>query len=188
MSFAQNWTAEILKTPPLIAPARQYVWPERIPGEEDALARGALLLNVRPASGGNYLVTCALGFRDPSMPTGIFACPDPDQICAVAGGYAYIADARAPDRPTHIPLRPVAAIHPAPEAGLLLFAGFHTVLGWGRDGGAWQTARLTWEGLRVTGIEAHRAHGLGWDLRTDEEVPFTIDLATGEHQGGGFRP
>jgi len=68
--FARNWTAEILAEAPLIAPARQYVWPMRIAGEEDALARGALRLMVRPASGGQYLVTCALGFAIPPCRRG----------------------------------------------------------------------------------------------------------------------
>ena len=27
------------------------------------------------------------------MPTGVFACPNPRELCAVAGGYAYIIDA-----------------------------------------------------------------------------------------------
>ena len=83
-SSPRTWTAEILKSPPLIAPARQFTYPQQIAGEEDALARGALQLLVHPASGGDFLATCALGFTDPTMPTGILACPNPDQLCAVA--------------------------------------------------------------------------------------------------------
>ncbi len=74
--FPHTWTAEILKAPPLIAPARQFTYPQQIAGEEDALARGALQLMVRPARGGTFLATCALGFTDPAMPTGVFACPN----------------------------------------------------------------------------------------------------------------
>jgi len=39
--FAKNWMVEVLKGPPMIAPARQYVYPVYVPGEEDAMARGA---------------------------------------------------------------------------------------------------------------------------------------------------
>src|SRR3954465_9881809 len=67
-TFPHTWTAEILKTPPLIAPAHQFTYPQQIPGEEDALARGALQLLIHPASGGSFLATCALGFTDPTMP------------------------------------------------------------------------------------------------------------------------
>ena len=187
LEFSRNWTAEVLQAAPLIAPARHFVWPTRIAGEEDALARGALLLNVRPQSGGAYLLTCALGFRDPSMPTGVYGCPNADQICAIAGGYGYIADARHPDQCTQVALKPIVEVHPAVEAGLLLFVGFHTIVAWGSDGLAWQTGRLSWEGVRGTSLGATEVRGLGWDLRGDVEVEFIVSLADGSHQGGGYR-
>lgn len=183
-----NWTAEILAKPPLIAPARQLTYPQQIAGEEDALARGALQLMVRPATGAAFLATCALGFTDPSMPTGIFPCPRPEEICAVAGGYAYIIDTTHPERCTHIALKPVVEVRSLPEQNLLLFSGFHTIVAWGEQGLAWQTTKLSWEGLRITGIEGNTLHGFGWNLMTDKEVAFSVDLLTGQHQGGGFPP
>src|SRR5581483_2608000 len=171
LTFPATWSAEILSTPPLIAPARQFTWPQQVPGEEDTLARGAMLPHVRRASGGAFLATCALGFRDAS---------------AVAGGYAYLANTLAPERPLHIPLRPVSQVLPAPEHNLLLLAGFHTIAAIAPSGLLWETARLTWDGLTLTGIRDNQLHGLGWDMRTDRELPFTVDLATGRHTGGAF--
>ena len=187
-TFPSSWRAEILSAPPLIAPARQFTWPQRVAGEEDALARGALLLQVKPASGGSFLATCALGFRAPSALSGVWSCPRPDDLLAVAGGYAYLADTLAPEHPLHLPLRPVAQVLPAPEAGLLLLAGFHSIAAIGATGLLWETARLTWEGLTLTGIRDSQLHGLGWDMRTDRELPFTVDLSTGAHTGGAFNP
>ena len=186
LSFPATWSAEILSAPPLIAPARQFTWPQRVAGEEDALARGALLLQVKPASGGSFLATCALGFRAPTALSGVWSCPHPDDLLAVAGGYAYLADTLAPEHPLHLPLRPVAQVLAAPEANLLLLAGFHNIAAIGPDGVAWETARLTWEGLTLTAIRDNQLHGLGWDMRTDRELPFTIDLANGSHTGGAF--
>jgi hypothetical protein len=185
-SFDREWSAEILTKPPMIAPARQFTYPQQIAGEEDALARGALQLLVRPASGATFLATCALGFTDPTMPTGVFCCPDPKQMCAVAGGYAYIIDTAQPERCTHISLKPVVEVKTLHAHGLLLFVGFHSLVAWGRDGLAWESARLSWEGVRVTGIEGDTLHGTGWNLLTDREVGFSVDLLTGQHQGGGF--
>ncbi|HEY1993282.1 MAG TPA: hypothetical protein VGG81_02680 [Edaphobacter sp.] len=184
--FPHTWSVEILKTPPLIAPARQFTYPHQIAGEENALARGALQLMVRPVSGGTFLATCALGFTDPAMPTGVFACPNAVQMCAVAGGYAYVIDTTQPERSTHIPLKPVVEVRPLVEQGLLLFVGFHSMLAWGRDGLVWESARLSWEGIRITSIDGNELHGMGWNLLTDREVSFSIDLLTGQHQGGGF--
>ncbi|MDE3106139.1 MAG: hypothetical protein KGK08_13290 [Acidobacteriota bacterium] len=183
-SFPCAWSAEVLTAPPLIAPARQYTYPRQIAGEEDALARGALRVLVRPAAGGGFLATCALGFTNPGMPSGIYTCPNPAELCAVAGGYAYLVQTTEPERCTHLGMRPVVQVLPLPGLSMLLFVGFHTVLAWGREGQLWETARLSWEGLRLGEIVAGTLHGHGWDLMTDREVPFTVDLATGQHQGG----
>jgi protein-tyrosine phosphatase len=181
-AFPHTWAAEVLKSPPLITPARHFTYPRQVAGEEDALARGALQLLVRPAEGGTFLATCALGFTNATMPSGVLSCPNPDEICAVAGGYAYIIDALHPERSTHIPLKPVVSIHPIPSEKLILFAGFHTILAWGTDGEAWHSAKLSWEGIRITGIKGHILHGTGWDLLTDREHPFALNLRTGHKQ------
>ena len=139
MGFRTSWTAEVLAGTPMIAPARSYVWPMRIAGEEEALARGAVNVMVRPRTGGNYLVTAALGFKDPSVPTGVFGCANEDEICVVAGGYAYLAKADEPEAVTLLAMKPVVEVREAAEAGLLLFVGFHTVLAWGSEGPAWET-------------------------------------------------
>jgi len=197
LEFSHDWRAEVLTAPSLIAPARQFTYPRQVAGEEDALARGALQVLVHPAgagkAGGDFLATCALGFSDPTMPTGIFACPNPRELCAVAGGYAYVLDTAAPERSTHIPLKPVAEVLVLAECGLLVFAGFHAIVAWGREGLAWQTARLSWEGIRITGVRADESgtsalHGFGWNMLTDKEVEFAVDLRTGAHTGGGFGP
>src|SRR5665213_1997990 len=119
LEFSHSWRAEVLTAPPMITPARQFTYPRAVAGEEDALARGALLVIVHPEVGGDFLATCALGFTDPSMPTGLYSCPNPQDLCAVAGGYAYLIDSTAPQRSTHIPLRPVTEVVVIPEPALL---------------------------------------------------------------------
>lgn len=191
LEFAHEWRAEVLARPPLIAPARQFTYPHSVKGEEDALARGALLLQVYPVSGGAFLATCALGFTDPKMPTGVLACPNPRELCAVAGGYAYVIDTASPERCSQIALKPVTEVHVLTANGLLVFVGFHSIVAWGREGFAWQTARLSSEGIRITGVQTQpngsaALHGFGWNLITDKEVEFAVDLRTGTHTGGAF--
>jgi hypothetical protein len=173
----QNWSAEILREAPMIAPARQFVYPQFVPGEEDAMARGALLLMVRPEGAAAFLATCARGFADERTPTGVFACPNADEMCAVAGGYAYVVDVREPLRCAFLELRPVVEVLSAP--GLLIFVGFHAVMAWGVDGLAWTTPKLSDEGLRITSIEDGVLRGFGWKLMTDTEVEFAVDLKSG---------
>ena len=185
MGFERSWTAEMLAAPPLIAPARHYIWPMAIPGEEDALARGAVQVLVRPRAGGQFLVSAALGFRDRTMPTGVWGCPDADWICLVAGGYGYVASTLEPERVTLLGLKPVVEVLEGGE--VLLFVGFQTMLGWGREGVAWQTEKLSWEGIREVAVRGQEAVGLGWDLVADVEREFRVDLLTGKHVGGGVR-
>jgi len=184
--FPRDWNVELLARAPLIAPARQFVWPRHVAGEEDALNRGAMLLNVAPAAGGSFLATCALGFRDPALPTGVWTCPRRQDLLALAGGYAYLADTHAPETCLHVPLKPVTAVLPAPADGLLLLAGFHHVVAIGSGGIRWTSARLSWEGLTLTEVRDGKLHGAGWNMMTDREVPFELDLASGVHTGGGF--
>lgn len=182
-TFAHNWKAEILERPPLIAPARQYVYPQAV----EEIERGALFLHIQPnqsAPAAPFLATFALGFAAPTLPHGLWSCPDPNQLCAVAGGYAYVVNVPQPEKWQQISYRPVTAIYPVAGHRLLIFAGFHTLCALGETGLAWETKRLSWEGLRITGHGQDAIFGFGWDLATDKEVPFTVDLCTGQHTGG----
>ena len=176
LSFPHSWTAGILKARPLILPRRQFVYPR----QAEEVERGALEVLVRPAGAEAFLATCALGFADPAAPSGAWSCPHPNWLCAVSGGYAYLIDTTAPEQFSQISYRPVLAVRALPAQGLLLFVGHHSLLAWGREGQAWQTPRLSSEGITITRVEGDLLHGLGWDLRSDADVPFVVDLRTGE--------
>jgi hypothetical protein len=100
-------------------------------------------------------------------------------LCAVSGGYAYLIDTAAPERFTMIPYRPVLEVRPLPGEKLLLFVDHRSILAWGEQGKAWQSGRLSAEGVTITGIESGVLRGLGWDLMADKETSFALDLRTG---------
>ena len=185
--FPHTWAAELLDRPPLIAPARQFVYPQQVAGEEETLGRGALFLQVKPVTGGSFLATCALGFSDPSLPSGLWACPAAHDLLVIAGGYAYRVRTTNPAVCEFLDLRPVASVLPDVEGEQLLLAGFHHVLSLGAEGVRWRTGRLSWEGVTMTAVRNGRLEGTGWDMFTDREVPFTVDLRDGTHSGGGYR-
>lgn len=181
-SFWHPWEAEILSARPMILPPRSFVYP----AQAEEVERGALEVLIRPRAGEPaFLATCALGFRDAAVPTGIWSCPAAEEICAVSGGYAYVIDTTAPERFTMIGFRPVMEVRAAVEAGLLLFVGHHGILAWGAGGQAWQTQKLSDEGVTITSIEGGRLHGVGWNMMTDAETPFTLDLRTGAFHCNG---
>jgi hypothetical protein len=181
--FGRDWQAEVLSTRPLILPSRNFVYPAQV----EEVERGALEVLIQPAKGVTpFLATCALGFAGPGVPTGVWACPDPSWICVAAGGYVYLIDTRDPKQWEQVEYRPVTEIRALPDHHLLIFAGFHSLLAWGREGKSWQTGRLSWDGVRITGIRGHKLYGLGWEMQTDQELEFAVDLQTGEHHGGAF--
>jgi hypothetical protein len=167
-TFPHHWMAEHLASRPLILPRVHRVYPVEVPGEEDALARGALELLITPKEGERFLATCALGFAGASVPSGVWSCPDPDWLCAVAGGYAYLIDTRAPENWEQVEYRPVMEVRALVEQELLLFAGFHKLVAYGAEGKRWKTQRLTSEGLRLGAVREGRLQGWGWDMRTGE--------------------
>jgi hypothetical protein len=199
LSFPHHWDAEILPARPMILPPRHFVYPRAA----EEVERGALEILVHPKIVGApgldsetwdsktynpnptistlppFLATCALGFRDPAVPTGLWSTPRPEEICTVSGGYAYIIDTTAPERFTMIEYRPVLAAHPIVALGLILFFGHHSILAWGRDGETWRSGKLSDEGVTVTAIEGAVLRGLGWVMMTDRETPFALDLSTG---------
>jgi len=173
--FSRRWEAEILTGRPLILPLRHFVYP--VQAEE--VERGALEVMVRPEGAEPFLATCALGFHDPAVPTGVWAAPNAEEMCAVSGGYAYLIDTTAPERFAMVSFRPVLEVRPVAAKGLLLFVGHHSILAWGAEGLAWESGRLSSEGVTITGIEGDLLRGLGWELMTDRETEFAVDLGTG---------
>ena len=175
LSFAHRWRAEVLRSRPPILPPRHYVFPR----EAEEVERGALEVLVRPEGAEAFLATCALGFRDPAVPSGLWSCPKAEEICAVSGGYAYLIDTSAPERFAMIAYRPVMDVRSAVVEGLLLFVGHRGILAWSAEGLRWESEKLSDEGVTVTSLEGGLVRGLGWELMSDRESAFALDLRTG---------
>jgi len=178
-SFPHDWQVTVLERRPLIAPASHFVYPAQV----EEVERGALELLIRPrnSSAEAFLTTFALGFADPAVPTGVWACPNPAQLCAVAGGYAYLINTTNPAQWEQVEYRPVLQVTPLAQHKLLLFAGHHSLIAYGPAGKAWQTKKLSWEGIKILQITDQILTGLGWDLMTDREFEFQVNLQSGEH-------
>ena len=176
-AFEHDWRAEILAARPLILPPQHFTYPR----EAEEVERGALEVMIHPGEDGfpAFLATCALGFADPMVPTGLWSAPNRKELCAVSGGYAYVIDTTAPERFSMIPHRPVLEVRPVVAEGLLLFVGHHRIFAWGREGKAWETEKLSDEGIRVSAIDGGVLRGLGWQMISDRETPFELDLRTG---------
>jgi hypothetical protein len=50
---------------------------------------------------------------------------------------------------------------------------------WGRNVQARAPEKRFDEGGAISGVEGGVLHGTGWEMRTDREMPFDLDLQTG---------
>jgi hypothetical protein len=82
-----------------------------------------------------------------------------------------------------IAYRPVLEVRPVIAEGLLLFVGHRSILAWGCEGQVWESEKLSDEGVTITAIEDGALHGAGWEMRSDREKAFAIDLRSGRNVG-----
>jgi hypothetical protein len=180
-AFPRNYEAKVLGSLPPVHPVERL---HHYPVELEEGDRTGAYLRFEPKRGQAWYGFFALGFESDRMIHAAYSCPDPDSVCVVVGGYAYVVKTTYPSNWFQVEQRPVVEIRALAEFNLLLFAGFTTITALGRDGLAWTSERLSWEGISITGIKGAKLHGLAWDAVTDKEVPFEVDLQTGQSTGG----
>lgn len=182
-TFPRNYDVTLLEAAPPVHPVEKlHHYPVEL--EEGDRVGAYLRVVPRPSTAPAWYGFFALGFDSNQVVNAVCSCPDPDSVCAVVGGYAYVVAAVNPERWFRVEQRPVTDLRADPGSGLLLFAGFTTISAVGRKGLRWTTARLSWEGVTVTAIASGKLEGRGWDAMSDKEVPFEVDLTTGKHTGG----
>jgi len=180
-TFQHNYEARILAGQPPVHPLeRLYHFPVEL---EEGDRTGAYV-HVIPQNGAAWSGFFALGFNSEQVVSAVCSCPDPEAVCVVAGGYAYVVNVTDPARWFQVEQRPVVDLRVVSAAGLMLFTGFTSITAVGMAGVAWQTERLSWEGVRITSVDAENLRGFGWDAIGDQEVAFEVELKTGKHVGG----
>jgi len=180
-TFPHSYEARILDGPPPVHPLEKLY---HFPIELEEGDRAGTYVRVVPRQGRAWSGFFALGFNSEQVVNAICTCPDPDSICVVVGGYAYVVNVTEPSRWFQVEQRPVVDLRVVLNEAMILFAGFTSLTAVGKTGIAWQTERLSWEGVRITSVEDGKLHGFGWDVMSDQEVPFEVDLKTGKHTGG----
>lgn len=179
--FSHNYEVKVLESYSLLNPAEQlHQYPARL--EEDD--RKGIYLRVSAEDSPSWVGFFARGFDAAQVANGIYSCPEAGALCAVVGGYAYVVAARNPERWQQIEQRPVVQVRSVPELQRLLFVGFTSITALEESGRLWTTERLSWEGLTISEIRGAKLLGMGWDMMTDREVPFEVDLVTGKAKGG----
>lgn len=174
-SFDRTYEARVVRELPGNAPT---VW--HYPGADPRGGKDGMIVRVTPASGKSWVSMFTFGY-DAGL-TRLMTCPDPNWLCVISRGTACLVDSRSPERWHEVTEWPVMRALPVPDANLLIFAGYTHICAWGASGLAWRSARLSYDEIKIIGIDGTRLQGKGWE--PDVEVDFTLDLSTGGHSGG----
>jgi len=122
--------------------------------------------------------------NDPNAVTGVFSHPDPNAICVISGGQAFIVDVTDPQNWQALPPIPVMCIADVPEAGLIILCDYTNMTAYGRDGFAWRSKRLSYDGLRLASVNGTTIRGFAWSAPEGREIEVQVDAQTGAHVGG----
>lgn len=178
-SFLADYDCEILEELPNRTSRRYY-----FPGGTEAGGRGGLMVAVQPHEGEEWLGIFAVGDLSPRGVNAVLSMPHPRQLCVVSRGQGYIVEVTAAREIETISIEPILGVMPAPASGLLVMHDFSRVRAYGRDGRAWSTPAISWDGIQLLEVTERAVHGTAWDSPNNCHVPFVIDLATGAHEGG----
>jgi hypothetical protein len=116
--------------------------------------------------------------------SGLFATPCPDDLCVVNAGYAYRIPTPTPSRYDLIPAIPVKNVLRVPRKDVLVFVDYVRLTALGPAGLLWQSADVSWDGIKLLEVSSAFIRGLGWDSPGDRDVEFVVEVETGHTEGG----
>ncbi len=131
-------------------------------------------LRVKASAGASWIGVFAFGYDAPPAFSRVIATPDPQRVCVIARGAAYVVKADEPEVWEKIPLFPVLDVRPIPERQLLLFADFTALAAYGSQGLSWRSPRVCWDELQIRNVTHDTVEGTGFG-----ESRFVVDLKTG---------
>lgn len=177
--FPADYDCEVLEELPNRSSPRWY-----FPGGTAVGGRAGLIVRVQPNLGDEWVGVFAFGDVSMRGVSAVLSMPGPRQLCVVSRGAGYIVDAASAREIEEISMTPILGIMPVPAKALLLMHDYSRVRAYGRDGLAWSTPAISWDGIEIQEVTDTALRGTGWDSPNNKHVPFAIDLATGGHEGG----
>lgn len=154
--------------------------------------RPALTVEIEAEQGAPW--SGAFGADHDSYLTGLFTTPDDRTVCVVSGGAGYFVDTTTPDSWFSVACTPIRIALPFPKHGLLVFGNFTDFVAYRAQPDsvgirlevAWRSARLGWDDLSFVQATDDRIDGQAWNAPNDRMIGFSLDVQTGEHEGGAY--
>jgi hypothetical protein len=83
-----------------------------------------LWLKVKAQSGKAWIGVFAFWYTSHPSLSRVVSSPDPNRVCVISKGRAYVVSAEEPETCEEIPVIPVLEVRPLPEHKLLVFSDF----------------------------------------------------------------
>lgn len=178
-TFGKHYECEVLSELPHQKITRLYY-----PGAVVEGGRDGLLLKVVPESAEPWIGI--FGFGDSSGMTEVYSCPNANRICVISRGNGYMVSSDEPTNYEEIKAYPVLGVYASIDHNLIIFHDFTDLVGYGKDGLAWRSKRLSYDGIKVDQLDGDFLFGRSWNAPTGNDISFRLDLRTGEHEGGAY--
>ncbi len=183
LTFAHDYEIELAEELP---PGPGRVKQIYFPGGSERGGRDGILLEVIPTGAAPWIGIFARRRIHSEDCSGVYSCPDRRTFCVVSDGRCYIVQADDPAVWEEIPCQPIVQVVLSTEAGLILFVDYTHLVAHGAHGLAWETKRLSWDGLEILTVTRELIQGVAWDPVEDRELEFLVDPRTGRHEGGSY--
>jgi uncharacterized protein YlzI (FlbEa/FlbD family) len=108
-----------------------------------------------------------------------------DHVIILSNGQAYVVDPETRSLINHFGSQ-IEYVTSIPELKILLFGNGLWFEAIGESGFIWQTRRLSWDGMRSLHHDGMVLSGEGYDPMADSWVSFTVDLSSGDSEGGSY--
>lgn len=114
----------------------------------------------------------------------VFATPNGDVLCVVVRGQGYWVPVHEPTAFEAIRSTPIKHVLPVHDPEILIFGSYTRLSAYGAQGFMWVTEDLSWDGLKDLHVTGGTVRGTAWDSPAGRDKPFSVDVATGEAEGG----
>jgi hypothetical protein len=142
------------------------------------------VVHFTPAACPSWYGTFEPSGRGSLFPTMLTATPDPGRACILANGDGYIVPVCAPSGWEPIPVDGILSVCRPPGSDRLLVWGGRDMAMFDRQGLAWVIEVLSLTDLEVSECTESEVRGTSWNPTDNGRIPFVVQLASGEHQGG----
>jgi hypothetical protein len=150
------------------------------PGAQREGGRNGTIITVKPTEGPSWTGCFASGYRSGLALSETCSCADPNEVCVVSCGAAYVVRVDNPQKWQELPCFPVTQLVPVPDSGLLIFCDFTKLLALGIDGIKWVTSSLATDGLRIVSVKNSMLRVSGWKGGYNAEIETCVELLTGQ--------